>query len=215
MAELGWSDGLERAGVSCPGGTILEAANLHVRVAVAAQTVIACHSDPALGAPPPALLDALAAVLGHALPLVPNTRVGIDQDDSGDYAVWLDPSRWLTVGLRSRRRALLQALQNAVAHIAPDALISDASDALVILDITGASAPALMTMACALDIDLSVFAPPRTARAPFAGAGSALLYRRGEGFRAHVDATLIEHVRTWLEQAARLLPLHPRDSSSA
>lgn len=201
MADFAWSNALERTAACAPGETFLEVVDLQVRVVDAAQTVIACHPDPGFGAPPRALLDAVAEVTGHVLPVVPNTRsVGDD-----DYSVWLDPARWLAVGASAQRWPRLRALHEAAAGASPEALVSDASDALVVLDITGARAPALMTMACALDIDPAVFARPRTARAAFAGV-TALVYRHRDGFRVHVDVTLIAHVREWLAQAARLLP---------
>ncbi|MBK7473575.1 MAG: hypothetical protein IPI73_26025 [Betaproteobacteria bacterium] len=167
----------------------------------AAQTIVACHLAPGLGAPPRALQDAVAAVTGHALALAPNTRSG----DDDAYAVWLDPARWLVVGTMAQRWSRLRALQLAVTTASPEAMASDATDALVMIDIAGARAPALMAMASALDFDSAVFAPPRTARGAFAGV-STVLYRHGDGFRVHADATLIAHVGAWLEQAARLLP---------
>jgi heterotetrameric sarcosine oxidase gamma subunit len=200
MAELAWSGVLERTAVCAPGEAFVEAAGLHVRVVEAAQFILACHLRPGAAAPPQALQDAIAGVAGQPLPLAPNTRSGGD----GEYAVWLDPGRWLAVGASAQRFARLGAWHAAVTGAAPEASVSDASDALVVLEIGGARAPALMAMACALDI-AAAFAPPRTARTGFAGV-SALLYRHGNGFRAHVDATLLAHAREWLGQAARLLP---------
>lgn len=201
MADLAWSGALERTGGGAAGGTLLEVDGLRARVVDAAQTIVACHLAPGSGAPPRALQDAVAAVTGHALAPAPNTRSG--GDDA--YAVWLDPARWLVVGAPAQRWPRLRALQLAVTAAAPEAMASDASDALVVIDIAGARAPALMAMACALDFDSAAFAPPRTARGAFAGV-STVLYRHGDGFRVHVDATLIAHVGAWLEQAARLLP---------
>ena len=201
MADLAWSGALERSGGRAPGETLLAADDLHVRVVEAAQIVIAFHLDAGRGAPPRAPLDAFFGVAGHALALEPNTRCGGDDD----YSVWLDPARWLAVGASAQRWVRLRELQAAVAGASPETCVSDASDALVMLEIGGARAPALMAIACALDIHPAVFAPPRTARTGFAGIG-ALLYRHGDGFRAHVDATLIAHVREWIEQAARLVP---------
>lgn len=201
MAELAWSGALERTGSRAPGETLLEVDELRARVVDAAQTMVACHLDPGLGTPPRALQDAVAAVTGHALALAPNTRSG----DEDAYTVWLDPARWLVVGAMAQRWSRLHALQLAVTAASPEALASDASDALVVIDIAGARAPALMAMACALDFDSAAFAPPRTARGAFAGV-STVLYRHGDGFRVHADATLIAHVGAWIEQAARLLP---------
>lgn len=202
MADFSWSDALERTGAGKPGETFLEAADLHVRVVDAAQIAIACHLDPGTSAPPGTLADALAAVTGHALPLVPNTRSG----DDDQYTVWLEPARWLFISAGNGRWPRLRALQRAVATGAsPVAAADDMSDGLAMLELAGARAPALMAMASALDFEAAASAPPRTARAAFAGVG-ALVYRHGTGFRAHVDAALIAHVRLWLEQAARLLP---------
>lgn len=202
MADLSWSGALERTGVCKPGETFLEVADLKVRVVDAAQIAIACHLDPGTSTPPGTLADAVAAVTGHALPLVPNTRSG----DDDAYTVWLEPARWLAISARSGRSSRLRALQRAVAASTPPmAAVHDLSDGLVVLELVGARAPALMAMACALDFDAAASAPPHTARAAFAGVG-ALVYRHGTGFRAHVDAALIAHVRSWLEQAARLLP---------
>jgi heterotetrameric sarcosine oxidase gamma subunit len=201
MAELAWSDALERSAVRMPGPTMLEAPELQVRVVNAAQFVIAVHLDPREPAPPGALLDALSTATAHALPTIANTRSGADDD----YAVWLDPARWLIVRDRSNRSTSLRALQAAV-NASSNACVSDVSDGLAVLDIAGVRASELMAMACSLDCDPATFAPPRTARTGFAGAGPAVLYRHGSGFRVHVDATLIAHAQEWIEQAVRLLP---------
>ena len=202
MVELAWSGALERTGSGASGAAVLEVPDLQVRIVGAAQFVVAVHLDQRENASQRALLDALAAVTGHALPLIANTRSGGDDD----YAIWLDPARWLIVGEKAERWPRLRALRAAVAGASSAACASDVSDGLVALEIVGARASGLMAMACSLDCDPATFAPPRTARTGFAGAGGALLYRHGAGFRVHVDATLITHVHEWLEQAARLLP---------
>ena len=202
MAELARTGVLERTGGGAAGETFVDEPDLRVRVVDAAQIVIAVHLETPGGAPPRMLLDAAAGVTGHALPMVPNTRSG----DDDEYTVWLDPARWLVVSAVGQRWSRLRELEAALAAATPEALASDSTDALVVLDIAGARAEALMTMACALDIDSRTFAAPRTARAGFAGAGGSLLYRHRNGFRVHFDATLTAHVREWLGEAGRLLP---------
>lgn len=201
MAELTWTGVLERTGAGASAEAFVAAAGLEIRIVDASQIILACHLAPEAATPSQALQGAVEAATGHPLPLVPNTR----SSGEDSYVVWMDPARWLVVGAGAQRWPRLAAIQAAVADAAPDALVSDASDALVMIEIAGARAPALMAMACALDIEAVAFAPPRTARAGFAGV-TGLIYRHGSGFRAHVDASLLAHVREWLGQAARLLP---------
>ncbi len=202
MAELAWSGALERTAVGVGGSALIDEAGLQVRIADVAQSVVTVHLRASDEAALRATLEAPVGVTGYALPSTPNTRTG----DDADYVAWLDPSRWLAVSAIEKRWARLRELQTAIARASPDACATDVSDALVVLDIDGGRAPMLMAMACALDIDGAAFAPPRTARAPFAQTGSALLYRYRSGYRVHIDGSLIAHVRDWLAQAVRLLP---------
>lgn len=207
MADFGRSSALARSVAGgMTGDLFVDSTDVRVHTVDAAQMVIAVHLEAGGGPPPGALLDSPAGVTGHALPAAPNTRNG----SNDDYSVWLDPARWLAVCPPGQRWSRFSDLQAAIARASSDAFVSDASDALLVLDITGARAAELMTMACALDIGLPGFAAPRTARTGFAGAGGALLYRYRDGFRVHVDATLTAHVREWLELAVRLLPRRSR-----
>ncbi len=108
----------------------------------------------------------------------PNTIEGNDH-----YALWLAPGRRLVVG-----------------DTAPSgSFVSDVSDGMVVIEISGAHTKDVLAMACPLD--LAALVSGRCAQTLFAGV-KVLLYRHGAAIRMHVERSLAEWLLDWLRQAA-------------
>lgn len=109
--------------------------------------------------------------------MVPNTIEGTDP-----YAIRLAPSRRLIVG-----------------SAAPDGdFVSDVSDGLVVIEISGPRADDVLAMACPLDP--GSLAHGRCAQTLFAGL-KVVLYRHGKALRLHVERPLAAWLIDWLRQA--------------
>lgn len=108
----------------------------------------------------------------------PNTIEGNDP-----YALWLAPGRRLVVG-----------------GAAPDgAFVSDVTDGLVVVELSGPRMDELLAMGCPLDP--ATLAPGHCAQTLFAGV-KVLLYRRGDAVRLHLERPLAAWLLDWLRQAA-------------
>lgn len=142
------------------------------------------------------VVHAIAGAAGCTLADQPNRRTGADP-----YAIWLAPDKRLFVSETIDRNKVLRDLTAALSG--RFAGVADATDGLAVLDLRGARLPDLLAMACALDLDPRSFGPDASARALFANI-PVILYRHGpaDGFRLHVDSSMIGHLWTWLEQAA-------------
>lgn len=160
-------------------------------IAEAAVTAQAMLSGDLAAAP---IVAAIAGATGCTLSDRPNRKTGADP-----YAVWLAPDKRLLVSETADRNSFLSDI--AAALSGRFAAVSDVTDGLAVLDLRGAGLPDLLAMACALDLDPRSFGPDHSARTPFADI-PVVLYRHGDGVRLHVDASLIGHLWTWLEQAA-------------
>jgi heterotetrameric sarcosine oxidase gamma subunit len=109
--------------------------------------------------------------------MAPNTVEGTDP-----YALWLAPGRRLIVG-----------------SDAPDGdFVSDVSDGLVVIEISGPRADEVLVMACPLDP--TALAHGRCAQTLFAGAKAILYHHRG-ALRLHVERPLAAWLLDWLRQA--------------
>jgi heterotetrameric sarcosine oxidase gamma subunit len=109
--------------------------------------------------------------------MAPNTIEGTDP-----YALWLAPDRRLVVGGST-----------------PDGeFVSDVTDGLVVIEISGPRADEVLAMACPLDP--TVLAPKRCAQSPFAGV-KVILYRHRGALRLHVERPLAAWLLDWLRQA--------------
>ena len=72
------------------------------------------------------------------------------------------------------------------------------TDGLVVLDITGANACALLAMASPLDP--AALAPGTCAQTLFAGV-KVIVYPHGDGLRLHVERALAEWLVAWIARA--------------
>ncbi len=105
----------------------------------------------------------------------------VEGDDP--YAVWLAPGRRLVVG----------------AIASEGNFVSDVSDGLVVIEISGAHTDELLAMGCPLDI--GALARGRCAQTLFAGV-KTLIYRHGDAVRLHIERSLAQWLLDWLQVAA-------------
>lgn len=140
------------------------------------------------------VIHAVARTTGCTISDQPNRRVGTDPS-----AIWVAPDKRLLISEAIDRNTFLYDLTAALSDrfAAP----ADVTDGLAVLDFRGDRLSDLMAIACALDLDPRSFGPDASARTLVAGI-PVILYRRGDGFRLHVDASMIGYFWTWLEQAA-------------
>jgi sarcosine oxidase subunit gamma len=143
------------------------------------------------------VIHAVARTSGCTISDQPNRRTGTDPT-----SIWVAPDKRLLVAETIDRNAFLHDL--AAALSGRFAAAADVTDGLAVLDLRGDRLSDLMAMGCALDLDPRSFGPDASARTLVAGV-PVILYRRYDGFRLHVDASLIGYLWTWLEQAATSL----------
>jgi heterotetrameric sarcosine oxidase gamma subunit len=116
--------------------------------------------------------------------LAANTIAGSDP-----YTLWLAPDRALLVG--------------AIADI-PAGFVSDMTDGLAVFDISGPRADEVIAMGCTLAPSGPALARGRCAQTVFGGV-RVILYRRGDGFRVHVERQLAAFLLEWFSQAVSAL----------
>lgn len=100
-----------------------------------------------------AALDAVAAALGMALPLVPNTAAATE----GRAALWLGPDEWLLSAPAEDDAALAEALGAALAGRHHS--LTDVSAMYATLVLAGPHAREALMKGCRLDLHARAFAP--------------------------------------------------------
>jgi heterotetrameric sarcosine oxidase gamma subunit len=120
--------------------------------------------------------------------------------------------QWIVTG-RSVQANTIEAGPPTVIWLAPDRVlvaaetatsppggdfVTDVTDGLVVLDITGANARALLEMASPLDP--AALAPGNSAQTLFAGI-KVIIYPHRDGLRLHVERALAEWLVAWIAQA--------------
>jgi sarcosine oxidase subunit gamma len=144
----------------------------------------------------------LAAALGGALPLLPNTTTAL----SSGYAAWLGPDEWLLVG-DFEADAMIAALREAAAG-APLSLV-DVSSARIRVRVHGRKARDVLAHGCALDLDASVFTAGRCAQTRLALANVVLIapadqpnFTGAPVLELLVRTSFAPYVTAWLADAA-------------
>ncbi len=113
--------------------------------------------------------------------MAPNSVVG-----PSPLVLWLAPDRRLVVA------------EGAAAPPEGD-FVSDVTDGLVVIEVSGPRAADLLAMGTALDP--AALAPGHCAQTAFAGV-KIVLYRHGETVRLHVERPLAPWLLDWFRQAA-------------
>lgn len=123
------------------------------------------------------VIDVGGQFLVSGVDIAANTIEGIDP-----YTLWLAPERCLVVGGSAPRAEF----------------VSDVSEGLVVIDISGARTDDVLAMACPLDP--ASLALGHCAQSLFAGV-KVILYRHGDALRLHVERPLASWLLDWLRQA--------------
>ena len=108
----------------------------------------------------------------------PNTIEGSDP-----YGLWLAPGRRLVVG----------------GAVPGGSFVSDVSDGMVVVELSGVRADEILAMGCPLDP--AALVAGHCAQTLFAGV-KVVLYRHGDAVRLHVERSLAQWLLDWLRQAA-------------
>ncbi len=137
-----------------------------------------------------------AAVLGFALPSVPNTVRG----DAGVHALWLGPDEWLVVGPPGTEAAL-EASARASLGEAVGSVVEISANRTAI-DIWGQEARAVLETGCAIDLHPRAFGPDRCAQTMIARAPVILQQLTAEPrYRLLVRPSFAAYLGAWLGDA--------------
>jgi sarcosine oxidase, subunit gamma len=144
------------------------------------------------------LMQGIAAALGFALPVAPNTTAS--RDDR--RALWLAPDEWLVVGPDGQHETLQQALRNGLDGAFGS--IVDVSANRTLLEIRGPKAEELLAHSVAIDLDARSFGPGRCAQTLLAKA--QVIIERADDLpacRVYVRSSFASYVGDWLLDAAK------------
>jgi sarcosine oxidase subunit gamma len=145
----------------------------------------------------PEFMDAVAKVIGLALPLEPNTLA------SGEHDVfWLGPDEWMLVSGHADISQMVLALNEELQQI--HAAVNDLSGGQVTYRLSGEDARELLSKGCALDLHPSVFGPGACAQTGLAKASVIMRPLSGEpGFDLLLRRSFSDYVWQWLLRAGR------------
>jgi sarcosine oxidase subunit gamma len=144
-----------------------------------------------------ALMAALEAALGFALPVEPNHANGAGRI----CALWLGPDEWLITTPPDGEDAMAEALREAVRG--RHGAVTGVSDGRTVISLSGARAREVLAKGCSLDLHPRVFGPGRCAQSALAKA-AVIVHQTDEGpsYDLYVDASFAAYLWAWLEDAA-------------
>ena len=140
--------------------------------------------------------DAVAGVVGAALPQRPNTVASTGARD----VLWLGADEWLIVGADREQEGLEAALRAALeGH---HASIVDVSANRTIIEIGGTRARAVLAKGCSLDLHPRAFAAGQCAQTLLAQA-QIILQQTAEAptYRLYVRCSFARYLAAWLLDA--------------
>ena len=150
------------------------------------------------GAATPAFGDAVAAAIG----LRPATESGTVAEADGRLALWIGPSEWLVVTPPGAGPETAASLRAALAECG--AAVTDVSESLAAITVSGANARHVLAKGTSLDLHPRAFTPGRCARAGLAKTVVLLHQTDGEpAYDLYVDRSYAEYLWLWLEDAAQ------------
>ncbi len=152
------------------------------------------------------LMQRLAASLGFALPVEPNS-VASREDRR---ALWLGPDEWLVVDPDSQQYALERLLRNGLEGAFGS--IADVSANRTLLEIRGSKARDLLAHGVPIDLDARSFGPDRSAQTLLAKAQVIIERREESAFHLYVRTSLAAYVADWLLDAAAEWCLGPPEN---
>ena len=150
------------------------------------------------GTAAPAFLDAVAGAIG----VRPATESGTVAAAEGRAALWIGPSEWLVVTPPGAEAETAAGLRGALAKYG--AAVTDVSESLAVITVSGADARHVLAKGASLDLHPRAFASGRCARGSLAKA-VVLLHQTDDepAYDLYVDRSYAEYLWLWLEDAAQ------------
>lgn len=149
------------------------------------------------GEPTKKFRDAVAGVLGVALPTAPNTTAG----DDARTVLWLGPNEWLIVTLPGAEDETAEALRAALAghHVA----VTDVSEGRTVIALAGRHARDVLAKGCPIDVHPRVFAPGHCAQSTY-GKANVLVHQTSAApaYDIYVERSFADYLWACLEDAA-------------
>ena len=140
-------------------------------------------------------------VSGQAPPREPNTVAGGDDLAAGPRILWLGPDEWLVVTAPEEAARTLADLAAALAG--RRAAVTDVSESRAVLGLAGPNAREVLMKGCGLDLHPRVFGPGRCAQTAFARCHLLLHQIADEpAYELYVHRSFAEYLWAWLEDAA-------------
>ena len=150
-----------------------------------------------------AFLAATESVLGHALPLTPNTFVSGKPDifvSGSQRTYWLGPDEWLLVSSADSVNELLPGLRDALQG--RHASINDLSGGQIALRLAGAEVRKLLAKGCTLDLHPGEFGKGDCAQSALAKANVLIACADGQqAFDVFVRRSFSGYLLQWLRSA--------------
>lgn len=137
--------------------------------------------------------------LGAAFGVTPATEACRAASAGAHAALWLGPDEWLLLAADGEAAALVERLEAALAPV-PHSLV-DISHRNTAFAITGANAPAVLSVGCPLDFDLSAFPVGMCTRTVLGKAEVVLWRSEPERFHLEVWRSFAPYVLGFLGQA--------------
>ena len=142
-------------------------------------------------------LAAVAAVLGMALPITPNTVTS----DGARRALWLGPDEWLIATPPGAEDALAAQIEKAVAGL--HAAVTDVTDGRTVIALAGECARDVLAKGCGLDLHPRAFRAGQCAQSTLARASVIVHQTTDEpAFDIYVDRSFAQYLWSWLEDAS-------------
>jgi heterotetrameric sarcosine oxidase gamma subunit len=170
-------------------GTAIERLDLHV-ISIRDKGLLLLQS-----ASVAAFQEALSDVLGLTLPSPQEAAVL-----NGCALLWLTPAEWLLELPADKTDTVEIALSHRLGSSL--AVVTELSDALVELEVSGSGAPETLMTGCSLDMRPFSFRAGRVVRTALAGV-PAIVWNPGnpDRFRCLIDRGFAEHFLAWLQGA--------------
>jgi sarcosine oxidase subunit gamma len=146
-------------------------------------------------------MDGLAAGLGFALPLLPNSVSSRDTR----RALWLGPDEWLVVDQDGQVEALEQGLRDGLNGAFGS--IVDVSANRTVLEISGPRAREFLAHGVSVDLDERTFGPGRCCQTLLAKAQVIIEFRNEAVFHVYARSSFAVYVADWLLDARGISPL--------
>lgn len=143
-----------------------------------------------------AFAEAVANVIGFALPAQPNTV----NEGKACVACWLGPNEWLLIA--EEEQSLVQGLHQALSDLF--AAVTDVSSGQTIIRISGPCARDVMAKGCTLDLHPRVFGAGQCAQSGLAKTNVLIRFVDDTpAFDIVVRRSFAEYLWVWLEDAAK------------